>query len=293
MSAAEDILKLIRSRRFRVTREIIEQRILGLADRYLPRFRNIIRAAIRMGQNVSLEQLEAALRMRSVDAVQQAIPWEGAEQAMGVTLPNAITDLAAASARTAERLLPGSLTATFDLTNPLSVVTARDHGAELVTQISEETQRAIRNIIARAIQEGHPPRTAAREIRGTIGLNERQEAAIAKMQEGGASDRTLTVARGRMIRERAEMIAHTETLWSANEGQRMLWRQMAESRLIEPGTAKQEWICTPDDKLCELCAPLDGKTWAIGTQIQTAIGLVDGPILHPRCRCTAALVVDS
>lgn len=304
MVTAEDILSQIRTRRTRVTREIITQRLLGLADRYLPRFRNVFLSAVRMGRRVSLEKIAEAVATRNVAAVEAVIPWESAAlPALEVTVPAMVRELTLAGARVATRLLPGNLNVRlddvsraveipyrFNLQNPLAVKAALDHAAELVVQISDETVQALRNIIARAIEEGIPPMQAARQIRRTVGLTERQEGAIAKLREAGASERELTRARERMLRERAQLIAQTETLRAANEGQRLLWEQMAESRLIEHSTARREFIVTPDDRLCPICLPLDGKTYGIEEPIVTELGSVDAPPIHPRCLPGDALV---
>jgi len=52
-------------------------------------------------------------------------------------------------------------------------------------------------------------------------------------------------------------------------------------------------MVTPDDRLCEYCEAVpdmnpDGVP--LGGQFQTPLGPVDGPTLHPQCRCIVYLM---
>jgi hypothetical protein len=280
MAKSDATLRRIRDRKKRVTREVVFQRLLQLADRYHVRFSTVMRSAIRIGQRVSLEKLAAVIATKNEAAILAAIPWDDAVQRMEISLPTLERDLATAAARMAERLLPGDLEYRFDITNPLSVRAALDHGAKLVTQIGDETREAIRTVIAQAIQEGVPPLTAAKQIRSSIGLNTRQAGAIAKLIEDGAGAREIARTQERMLRERTTLIARTETLWAANEGQRALWEQGVDAGVISP-SAQREYITTPDDRLCPICEPLDGKLYGIDESITTDLGTVDSPPIHP------------
>jgi SPP1 gp7 family putative phage head morphogenesis protein len=290
MARAEDILRGIRGRKQRVTRQLVYQRLLGLADRYQIKFRNVLRTAVRIGQAVSIEKLAAAIRTGNEAAIMAAIPWDDrAEPALRAVLPPLTQELATAAARVAERLLPGDLAYRFDITNPLSVKEALDHSSQLVTEIGEETRAGLRLAIANAIQVGQPPLAAARAIRGQVGLRSDQVAALAKLREAGASDAQLARAATRKLREREVLITRTETMWAANEGQRMLWEQGQEAGVIS-ATAQREYVVTPDDRLCPICEPLDGKLYGVDEQITTELGTVDSPPIHPNCRCTMSLV---
>ena len=74
--------------------------------------------------------------------------------------------------------------------------------------------------------------------------------------------------------DRSNMIAKTEVIRLANEGNLM--------RLERLGNGKVEFISAPEDgRLCRFCKEKDGKILTI----QEARGLIP---LHPRCRCTTA-----
>jgi SPP1 gp7 family putative phage head morphogenesis protein len=88
---------------------------------------------------------------------------------------------------------------------------------------------------------------------------------------------------------RAETIARTETMRASNQGQQELWAQAEDAGLLT-GKEEQEWIVTPDDRLCPICEPMDGVTAPMGGSFRLNTGeVVDGPPAHPNCRCTIAL----
>lgn len=78
---------------------------------------------------------------------------------------------------------------------------------------------------------------------------------------------------------RAQTIAVTETTRAFEEGHKEIQRELQRGGLKRV----REWRTAVDEKVCDLCSPLDGTTedqW-----IDT-----DGPPLHPRCRCFTVLV---
>lgn len=83
--------------------------------------------------------------------------------------------------------------------------------------------------------------------------------------------------------DRAEVIARTESMRAANEGQRQAWAQAQEKGLLD-GSERREWIATSG--CCDECDELDGTTAILDG---TYAGGVDGPPLHPNCRCTEGI----
>ena len=78
-----------------------------------------------------------------------------------------------------------------------------------------------------------------------------------------------------LSRTRAEVIARTEIIRAHGEGQ----LDALESLGMEEVGVMAEWTTTPDDRLCDLCAPLEGTV----LKISEARGLLPR---HPNCRCT-------
>ena len=185
----------------------------------------------------------------------------------------------------------------FDGLNPEAQRAAERQAAAMVTAISEETRAAIRALIARSIREGVPPYDSARMIQSMIGLTDRQAQAAANYREElinqglemGRVNTLLDRYVEKKIRDRAESIARTEVMSALTEGSLESWRQAREEGLLGKD-AKKEWIVTPDDRLCPNCAPMDGVQVPLDAKFHTPLGDVDGPTLHPQCRCVLGAV---
>ncbi len=76
-------------------------------------------------------------------------------------------------------------------------------------------------------------------------------------------------------RVRAERIAQHEITRSHNEGQLMALEQLG----VEEVGVMVEWLATPDDKVCEQCAAMEG----VVLTIEEAKGMLPS---HVGCRCT-------
>ena len=162
---------------------------------------------------------------------------------------------------------------------------------------------------------GISSRQQARRVRGLVGLTERQLQAVRNLRAemearvrgvierasfkidvppGGFSsafiNRTATRYTERLRRGRALNIARTETITSANEGQRQIWLQAREDGLLT-GAEKREWIVTPDDRLCPICRAMAGQLRGLDEPFDGGrFGRVMGPTVHPQCRCATGLI---
>jgi len=102
---------------------------------------------------------------------------------------------------------------------------------------------------------------------------------------------------------RAAMLAHTGSIWAANEG--------AVDRYKDDGVAVVQWLTADDDMACEFCAEMNGVCvatgdafWSAGDELSLeGVGTmkipsgprgfdVRHPPLHPNCRCTLVPIVD-
>jgi hypothetical protein len=184
----------------------------------------------------------------------------------------------------------------FTGTNVAAQRVAAKTAARLITEIARETMAAIRSLVVASIRDGIPPYDAARAIRSMIGMNT-QQARAAENYRRDLIDSGLPLDRvdalvdryvERKIRDRAETIARTEILGSLNEGAREGWREAVKDGLLSEDAVK-EWIVTPDDRLCPYCEPMDGAQVPLTEQFKTPLGDVDGPPLHPRCRCAQSV----
>lgn len=201
--------------------------------------------------------------------------------------------------------------AEFDATNPRAISWAEARAAGLIVEIGPDTVAAVRALIARGLDEGIPPRKLAAEIRQAVGLRSGQVDAIgnlraelkaakpgavvkrfppregvrdlagfrAKVPAGGATDAWVDGQVERYTRMqrnyRARTIARTETMRSANEGQRELWRQAQDSGQLR-ADQKRVWL-----KNTERHAYLDGEV--VGIDEPFSGGFEPGE--PPNCGC--------
>jgi len=267
-----------------------------VADSKLDKVKRAFLLAIAATQEkVVVARMAEALQTGDLASVENMIDWAVFGAGL-VTVKEVFQEIVGevgkATARRLSRKLKVELR--FDLLTPRAVEFINQHTGELITQITEESRQAIRAIIRRAFDEGGHPYEQARKIRQHIGLTERQGRAVENFRrrqiEAGASKATADKRAGtyakRLLRDRAETIARTETLIASNVGQREAWRQMVDQGLLDETELEREWIVTPDDRLCERCMAMDGKRAPINGTYE---GGIAGPILHPNCRCAEGL----
>ena len=151
------------------------------------------------------------------------------------------------------RGLAGPITMQFNASNPTSAQWIKEHGlTALIDGISETTRTRIQEVIAEQQTTGEESES---DILDAIGDE-----------------------------DRAELIALTESMAAANEGNREAWDQAVEEGLL-PEDAKKVWIAAED--ACDDCAELDGEEVGLDEDYPGDGG--DGPPLHPRCRCSEGI----
>ena len=178
----------------------------------------------------------------------------------------------------------------FDSQAEAAVREAEKMAAKMVTEITAETETAIRNLIAEAIREGIPPYDAARTIVPLIGLTSAQGQAVLKYRKElinngltpeKVNDKVDAYA-DELLTSRGESIARTEILDALNAGQEESWQQAQDAGYLSENATK-EVILTED--ACEECVAIaENGPVPIGDDFSE-----DGPPFHPRCRCTVAI----
>ncbi len=199
----------------------------------------------------------------------------------------------------------------FNADYPEAIQWAESRAAALVTEITAETRKALRSIVSRMFSEKINVQDAAKIIRNSVGLTEVQANAVvnlhqriitnpgALIQAGKTRirvpktgmdatrlDNVLTKYADKLQRQRAMMIARTETIAAANEGQTMLWKQ-ARDRGDLPKNVKHEWIASMSERTCPICSGMNGEIVEVGAPFSSG---VTNPPAHPMCRCTTGLV---
>lgn len=183
----------------------------------------------------------------------------------------------------------------FRQVNQRALEWAAQRSSVLVTGVTTETRAAIRALVARSIQSGIPPRTLARRLRQVVGLTERQALSVETLREQlaasglapSAVDVRIASTTAKALRQRAENIARTELMTSANAGQVGAWQQGRSEGLIDAELVKT-FLVTPDDRLCPICEPLEGEQRAVDEAFSFG-GLY--PPVHSSCRCAVGLAL--
>lgn len=271
------------------------RRLQRLADRLEPQVRARVLAALeQLRDSVDVEALAKMLARHDVFGLHD----------LAASLPRRLRpamELLERETRTVAAQQAGALRAAgvairMDLVDQAAVKAAREAAARLVTGVTRETQLAIREIVARAFAEGIPPREMARLIQPLIGLTRAQATAVeasrvAAISRGVARETALRTAERnaeRQLKRRAMTIARTETIGASTRGQIETWQTATRTGLLPQGMQKV-WITTPDDITCKWCRPLDGTSVPLGGLFRSGRSLVQGPPLHPNCRCGLAV----
>jgi hypothetical protein len=143
----------------------------------------------------------------------------------------------------------------FDAPNSDAAKWAKKHAAKLARELAKTTRERIANAVARVHLAGDLD-AAYEEILNAVGDD-----------------------------ARAMVIARTETMTAANEGQREAWAQAVEEDLL-PEDVQRTWIVT-EVGACPLCLALEGAKADLDGEYPGDGG--EGPPLHPNCRCTEGI----
>lgn len=225
----------------------------------------------------------------------------------------------------------------FDLINPAVEKAAAQQAARLIREVNAATKAGLRELFTYGARTGLSPYTLSHDVQAAVGLHSRQVKALINFRKAleelmSGQRRSIDAVRNRwslaptripktlnpdridrlvgqyaerQLRYRANMIARTETLRATNLGQEEVWVEMQRMGVLR-ASAQKEWVVTYDNRLCEMCAPMDGKRVLIRGQFRSderGILAKDRkalptskqvttrtPPLHPHCRCTLRLV---
>lgn len=275
--------------------------IYQIADRLEPVMRRQFLAAVeRLKGRVDLDALAAAIQARDLSQAQRILNIDGWPAELRRTA-DVIRQVFERTGTVAATQLSDQLgtAMSFDLTNPRAVQWGRRESSRLISEVTESTREAVRQIIGDAIEQGIPPRESARLIREQVGLTRQQSDAVFRrwldLTESGRPGADVTRLTDRYAQQltkyRAEVIARTETIAASTNGQQETWRQAVDKGYLDPETTRRVWIVTPDDRLClELCAPMDKQEVELEEDFEVGDGsFVLVPPAHPQCRCAVAL----
>ena len=249
------------------------------------------------------------------------ITFDAADDALRERLPEALTAVLAEGAEAYARVVrargewrAAALEADFDATTPGVVALIEARVADLVTEVNAETRAAIRDAIRQGVEDGIPPAKLVQRLRKLFGLRSDQIAAVENLRrrmaeaeggslvyagrtkiripKGGATEELIEKRAaeyaGRLLNQRARLIARTETMREANEGVRQLWIQAQNAGNL-PQDAKRKWIATPDERVREEHAAMQGQVRALDEPFERPDGKQIEPGQEPNCRCSQGI----
>lgn len=197
----------------------------------------------------------------------------------------------------------------FNATNPRAVNWAETRVGELINEIGPDTLDTIRAVVTRGQTQGLTPVQQATELRKVVGLRADQLAAVDALEDRlmSAAVGSVVTAGDRLIavpsqispafiedqlatystdlrNQRALMIARTETMRAANQGQLELWRQAQDVGGL-PAGVKRIWLANT-----ERHQDMEGRPTDIGRPFLTPEGTPLEPGQEPNCGCSQGLV---
>jgi hypothetical protein len=177
---------------------------------------------------------------------------------------------------------PVALQTAFDRTNPDAVQAMRQLTSNLTSVLQNDTAQAVQSILQDQVANGTNPKVAAAQLKKIVGLNQQQatalqnyEAALQKGAIGTAKNYSLSQTdqqfltgaakngtplpqakidqlvenyRKRLIAQRANTIAQTESMGAVSSGADHAWQQAVASSGLPAQNFKRFWISTNDNR---------------------------------------------
>ena len=280
--------------------------------RAIPGLRRIVVAAIEeLHDGISVSEAERAIATRSTAPLLDSAGWARFEQALAIAFSpggplDAMTEAIIADSLK-EQVLKG---VQLDL-QPIRERAAKwleIEGADQVTRISNETKKALRELITKASRAPLSIEEAARQIIKTRGFGlsrplQRQYLKytgelVERWQAGDLTRRQVHHLAGirfqRLKRERAKLIARTEANNAGNEARRLLWSEDKRQGEISSAEYILRWI-TRNIGVCPRCSALSNKTAEIDGEFVSdpvksgryagQVIRIKRPTVHPKCFC--------
>lgn len=211
----------------------------------------------------------------------------------------------------------------FNETAPGAVTWARDESSRLITNMVEEQQAVVRQVIQRGMvlgqtstQQGKEILSILRETRPSTqpavayveafganmnGLTLRYEQAVYNRVAKRAADLVESGITGtkatkilkeeankyseKLRKARARTIARTEIQRAHNQGRLESYQQLIDTGFASP-QAQKKWVVSPFD-VCPICVPLRDELVPVAGSFSNGLAC---PPAHPNCRCTTIMV---
>lgn len=278
--------------------------ILAALDRRTPAFRRGFLAAVTEARGATASRaVRAAMRRGDYQSALTALDeaWVGASTQWQPLVSQQIHEaLGAGGTLAAEQVSASGMRMGFNVVNPNAVAKARSLTLDLVTRVNAQQKAAMRVVLGDAVQAGWGMEKTARQLRQmelAIGLDARRAAALSRYTRDVferlpgrfvRQDRLVEKYAAKLLRQRTQTIASTELARAMTAGQLDAWRQGIASGVL-PNDRGKQWVATPDDVWCDYCRGLHHVVVPLQGLFVSPVGAVQGPPLHPNCRCVVRL----
>lgn len=185
---------------------------------------------------------------------------------------------------------------------PQDVLTkiATDYALALGNHINDVSAEAMISGYQAQVNRKIPPQMAARRVADAYGVTRRGMNTLVNIWTSEdpkqLTDQPLPSSkdeRAKAIIEaqqqlRARQIGETESWTARTQAKQIVWMYGMEKGVI-PSSARRVWITAADERVCQVCGPMDGVEAKVGDQFSTAEGKLWTPPAHVNCRCDVVL----
>jgi hypothetical protein len=173
---------------------------------------------------------------------------------------------------------------------------ARDLGHHLNEVSKEGLLAGYQTLVNRKV----PPIMAARRTADAYGITRRGMNTLVNVwtmvEDKRYTDQVLPSAKEdrakafmeRQHQLRARQIGDNEEWAARTQAKQVVWMYGTNHGVI-PSTARRVWITAADERVCEICGPMDGRSAPVGEKFKTSAGKVWTPPTHVNCRCDVVL----
>jgi hypothetical protein len=301
---------------------------LKLLDDTWPGVQSEFVAAMRQARaGVDMKALEAAIARGDVDAAFRALRFDAADlfktdtAITAAMIAGGTYQMGAFQHATRRAPIASRVVQSFGGRNERAERIARDLGARLVTEVVDDTRVMIAQTIRAGLEAGAGPRRTALDIGGRVvngkrqgglvGLDSRRAGWVqnyrAKLLAEGRPqshiDRMAQRYSNKLLRQRGETIARTETLKALNAGRQEALDQLIENpnNDVQSQDVVRAWDSTGDARTRETHAAADGQVVPQGEAFtvggysmmypgDSSMGAPPGETVN--CRCYVDVRID-
>lgn len=235
------------------------------------------------------------VRTGNVNTIDRAMKWNVFRDELEKFKPIHMKPIMEAGEVVASNVASPKTMPPFNKSNPRIFAKVREQMDAMINDLVKETRQSVYEEARQMARQGKTPNEIAQNIKNRLGLTSLQTRSMQKLERDLIAKKVPARQRRRILKKeyekklmyRAERIARTESIRAVSEAQLIHWKDLANRGLIDGEIARKEWVVTPDDRLCELCAPLAGERRKLDEAFSFG---GQSPPLHPNCRCSMRLI---